>query len=62
MDEIEACMLSVGDVFQLWPKPEKLKYFCLMVTSEFVYARSNVCPLVLEKIRPFTKVYVDNFF
>lgn len=55
-------MLSVGDVFQLWPKPERLKYICLMVDDDFIYARSNISPLVLERIRPFTAVYVDKFY
>lgn len=55
-------MLSVGDVFQLWPKPERLKYICLMVDDDFIYARSNISPLVLERIRPFTAVYVNKFY
>lgn len=55
-------MLSVGDVFQLWPTPDKLKYLCLMVDDNFIYAQSNISPLVLERIRPFTTVYVDKFY
>ncbi len=62
MDKIEAIMLSVGDAFYLEPSHKSVVYFCLMVSSKFVYARSNVSPLVLERVRPFQTVYVDNFY